>query len=299
MLHPRREHPLRATLSIAEGGLRAGDLATQELWCVEPGWPCGSAVVRMAELDFDVAPLGEEPLRRFVLRAELEEEDAGAPVAEVAHPIDATHMVTVDLGLADTLDLLAQREFLFVIEGGKVSGLITFSDLQRIPVGMVVLSMILATELGLNEVIHLRYGDDGFLDHLSGKRLQDVVERYEQLRRHNVETSLIDVLQLKDRLRLVGKVERLRRELGHPSRDRFESWAEELKGCRNALAHGRTLLDHQRDPLQALGLVRRIRSFAEAVWDLVEREERDARTGIDRGGSRLGGPETRGRTEGR
>lgn len=276
-MHPRREHPLRATLSIAEDGLRAGDLATHDLWCVEPGWSCGTAVARMAELDFDVAPLEEEPLRRFVLRAELEENDAGTPVGETAHPIDATHMVTVDLGLADTLDLLAQREFLFVIEGGKVSGLITFSDLQRIPVSMVVLSLILATELGLNELIRLHYGDDGFLDHLSDKRRQEVLERYEQLRRRNVETGPIDVLQLEDRLRLVGKVERFRRELGYASRDRFESWAEELKGCRNGLAHGRTLLDHEPEPMRALGLVRRIRSFAEAVWGLVERQERDVR----------------------
>jgi hypothetical protein len=160
----------------------------------------------------------------------------------------------------------------FVIEGNEVVGLITLSDLQRIPVGMAVLAIILATELSLNELIARRYGEWGFLAHLSEDRRRQVLERHEELRRRNLETSPIDALMLEERLTLAGKVQRFRRELGFPSRKRYESWTEELKRLRNALAHGNTLLDHQPDARRALELVGRVRSFAEAVWDLVERE---------------------------
>jgi hypothetical protein len=145
-------------------------------------------------------------------------------------------MVTGDLGLADTLDLLGHREFVFVIEGNEVAGLITLSDLQRIPVGMAVLAIILATELGLNELIARHYGEWRFMAHLSEDRRRQVLERHEELRRRNLETGPIDALMLEERLTLVGKVQRFRRELGLPSRKRYESWTEELKKVRNVLA---------------------------------------------------------------
>ena len=272
-MRDRPEHPLHATLAIAERALRAADLATRDLWRVDPTWSSGEAAERMGELDFDVAPVDEVPLRRFVLRGQLERLASDVPAEAAALPIDATHMVTGDLGLADTLDLLSEREFVFVIEGDEVAGLITLSDLQRIPVGMAVLAIILATELGLNELIARHYGERGFLAHLSEDRRRQVRERHEELRKRNLETSPIDALMLDERLGLVGKVQRYRRDLGFASRDRYESWAEELKRLRNALAHGNTLLDHQPDARLALELVRRVRSFAEAVWDLVERGE--------------------------
>lgn len=269
-MRARREHPLHATLRIAEQGLRAGDLATRDLWKVSPGWSCREAVERMVELDFDVAPVDEDPLRSFVRRDELEGADPGTTVAACARPIDATRVVTADLGLADTLGLLEDRDFLFVIEGGSVSGLITLSDLQRVPVGMMVLAIILATEAGLNHVIVGCYGERGFLGHLSNERRQETLERFERLKRRNLETALVDVLLLDDRLRLVGRVERLRRALGFDSRARFESWAEGLKRLRDSLAHGRTLLDHEPDAHRALTLVREVRAFAERVWALAE-----------------------------
>jgi hypothetical protein len=269
-LGQRPEHPFRATLSIATNGLRAGDLATRDLWCADISWSCRDAAHQMTQRGFDIAPLEEDPLRRFVRRDDLESGDADRPAADVAQPIDTTHIVTVDLGLADTLELLEKRGFLFVIEGGSVAGIITLADIQRIPVGMVVLSMILATELGLNELILRHYGDEQLAAHLPDDRRRLVLTRYAQLKTWNVDARHVDVLQLEDRLRLVGEVDRFRAELVYTTPDAFESWTEELKRLRNSLAHGRTLLDHQPDAHRALQLTRRVREFAEAVWDLVD-----------------------------
>lgn len=59
------------------------------------------------------------------------------------------------------LELLRARSFLFVMEGGEVSGIITPSDLQRVTVSMVVLSLVLAAEAGIDELIRHRYGTRG------------------------------------------------------------------------------------------------------------------------------------------
>ncbi|HXF73892.1 MAG TPA: CBS domain-containing protein [Actinomycetota bacterium] len=274
-MRARREHPLRATLRIAEQGLRAGDLATPDPWKVSPEWSCREAADRMDEFDFDVAPLDEDPLRSFVSRKNLREADPGRTVAALAQPIDASLVVTADLGLADTLALLEKRDFLFVIEGDSVFGLITLSDLQRVPVGMTVLAIILATEAGLNQLIRQHYGKEGFLDHLPKGRRQKTLERYDELKGRNLETDLVDVLFLADRLHLVGTVQRFRQALGFGSRERFKAWKDELERLRNTLAHGGTILDHEPEAHRALALIRRVRGFAEDVWKLAELEARE------------------------
>jgi hypothetical protein len=93
-MRERPEHPLRTTIAIAERALRAADLATRDLWRVDPSWSCGEAAQRMTERDFDVAPVDETPLRRFVLRKELERVTSDESVDAAAMPIDATHVVT-------------------------------------------------------------------------------------------------------------------------------------------------------------------------------------------------------------
>ncbi len=277
-------NPFRAILSIAANGLNAGDLATRELWCIETASSCAEAARLMNERGFDVAPLADERLWRFVRRATLESAAPHAPVTAVAQAIDPKYLVTADLGLADTLDYLRRqkdpefssaaeppRPFLFVIEGGAVVGIITCADLQRIPVTMLVLSMILAIELGFNELIRRAYGDDGFLDQLTPDCHRRALRRYKRLKERNVDGRLVDVLDFADRAFLIGRVDHYRDQLNSTMPEPFERLTECLRGLRNSLAHGQTLLDHEPDPVKALSLIHQVRAFGEAVWDLVDR----------------------------
>lgn len=267
---------MRAILRIAEGSLRAADLATRDLWRVKPTWSCREAHSRMAARDLDVAPLDEQPLRRYVVRDDLAEGGEG-PAEQRARPIDATHLATADLALADALDLLQERSFLFVMEGGAVRGIITFADLQKVPVSMVLLSLILAAEAAMDLLILGAYGETSWLQHLSPGRRDSLEERYSALTAMSLEVTRIELLMLEDRLRLVGASESCRAALGFSSRAAFERWAERLKLLRNALAHGRTLLDVERDPHDAIDLVQKVRAFAERAWDAVERSGRPSR----------------------
>lgn len=176
---------------------------------MDPAWPCSEARSRMDDGDFDVAPLAEQPLRRYVRRAELAGAGGGR-VERWAHPIDTTHLITADLGLADALDLLRERSFLFVMEGGAVRGIITPSDLQKVPVSMVVLALVLAAEAAMDELILRRYGEEGWLRHLSEDRRTRLEERYRALAEVSLEITRMELLMLEDRLRLVGRVPELR-----------------------------------------------------------------------------------------
>lgn len=74
--------PLPAILRVAETSLRAGDLASTPVWMVDPSSSISEARARMEDNGFDVAPLREAPIRRYVVRTELADE--GAPSLECA-----------------------------------------------------------------------------------------------------------------------------------------------------------------------------------------------------------------------
>ena len=261
---------LESIMVIAEGSLRASDLAEQDLWFVEPTWTAGQALEQMDREKIDIAPIREEPVQRYVVRDSLRDIPDQGPVTVAAHAVDVVHLVTGNLGLAEALDLLLERRFLFTIEGGRISGIITPSDIQRVPVSMVVFSLILATEAGLNELIVASYGSEAaWMARLSGPRLNEIEGRFNDRQGRNAETSRLDLLMLEDRLTLVSKSAPLWQALDFKSRRRFDAWAGLLKRTRDALAHGRTVLDVEQDPAEALHLIRRVREFAKQVWKAV------------------------------
>jgi predicted transcriptional regulator len=268
-MHARRQ-PLESIRALAEGSLRAGDLAESDLWFVEPTWSVAEALTRMNDVDFDIAAVRDEPVRQYVVRSELSHATTDGTAVSLAHPIDVGHLVTTDLSLAEALDLLRDRGFLFVIRGGGVAGIITPSDAQRVPVSMVVLSLILATEAGLDRMIGVGYGSEAaWLTALPPRRRTALERRFEARTRWNTETSRLDLLMLEDRLSLLGRRPELRKRLGFASRKAFETWCRLLQRTRDELAHGHTLLDVRADPAKALDLVRQVREFASSVWTVV------------------------------
>jgi predicted transcriptional regulator len=229
---------LEAILAISDRSLRAGDLAETEFWFVEPDWLAGQALTAMDEANIDSAPIRDSPIQRYVTRSDLKTASPDARVTNGAVPIRVTHLVTRDMGLASVLDLLVDRDFLFVLEQGSVAGIVTQSDVQRVPVNMMVLALILAAEAGLDVLIEAAYGREGWLDQLTDNRRSELEKRYSERLARNSETGKIDLLMLEDRLRLIARRKELRVSLGF-SRSEFDDWSEALKRTRDELAHGR------------------------------------------------------------
>src|SRR5688572_23403638 len=96
--------PLESILAIAERSFRATDLAERNLWLVEPSWSVGTAQAEMSARNIDVAPIREKPVRRYVAQSELRDRPANEPAISAAHPVDITHLVTGDMGLAEALE---------------------------------------------------------------------------------------------------------------------------------------------------------------------------------------------------
>jgi hypothetical protein len=204
-------------------------------------------------------------MSRFVGAPWLEPKDD--PVVEQARSIDATLLVSSDLGLADGVSRLKTHPYFFVLQGVSLQGIVTRADLQHPAVGMVLFSLILTSEAAANVIIDRCLGS-AWIERLSDGQRARVNGIFDQRIRNNTEVTKLECLMLHDRLQLLGKCDRVVPDLGFDSGTQFKAWKKCLVNLRNNLAHGGGLLHAEPNPITAIALFEDVRSFAERIWDL-------------------------------
>lgn len=265
--------PLNALLAIAATALTVEDFATRDLWHAHPSERVGHTREFMSDRGYDVAPLKEEPVARFVTLRGLMDGDVepSSATEDWAMPIAAPHLVTGSLGVPGAVLALAKQPFFFVLDGSRVNGLVTLSDLQRPAVGMVALALILAIESGLNQLIP-RFWGDAWLDGLSLVQQRQVEEVFSDRVRHSTEITRLECLTTVHRVTLVLKSRVLWSTLGFRSQREARSQCGHVVKLRNTLAHGNGLLDATGDPIEAASWFSAIDRLAQTVRSVVDVE---------------------------
>jgi hypothetical protein len=259
-----RQVILGSLLDIAENSLSVLHVAENHLQFVDPSWPLERATTWLTEKGFDAAPLEEEVPHRYVSLQHHSE--PGALVGQVASPLDPRRLVSSSLGLADAVAMLSDEPFYFVLQRNRLVGVVTRADLQRPSVSMVALSLILAAESRLDDLIVGWLGPDWFQG-LSEGRQAKALEVLHDRRLGNAQLELIDCLMIEDSLTLIDKSPELVMALGFRDHAAFRAWKKTLRAIRDTLAHGGSLLDVVADPVEAASTFTRVREFAEAVWN--------------------------------
>ena len=262
----RGPHPLAPLNVLVERTLTVADLATGPLWTVSADEPAADAAATLAAREFDVAGVTAEPVTHYVTLEDLASTPHGA-VRDVARPILAAECVESTLPLADLLELLAERHYVFVLDHHRVRSLVHRADLQAPAIGVVVLAYLTVIETGLRPLVLEELGD-GWLEHLTPDRRADVRLLYERKRRHGAQIGYEDCLCFSDWVRLARRCPGVLRALGYDTVRRFERDVGAFTTLRNDLAHGGTILDSAGgDPRRAVERVHRIRALAHRVWD--------------------------------
>jgi hypothetical protein len=260
---------LAILLHIAENSLRVTELAESDLQRVQPDWTAGRTLYWMQEHGFDAAPIDDLETHRVVVAHSLQPNDD--PVALQAQPLDAALLVSSDLSLADGIARLKRQQFYFVLQRDQLHGIVTRADLQRPAVSMIALSLILASEAAMKEIISQSMGSS-WEEALRPAARAEVENVYHVRKRNNTEVTKLDCLMIHDLLALLLKCPAVLEQLDF-TKSRFSKWKERLRLLRDALAHGAGLLGAESEPLRAIQLFEDTRSFAERTTQLLSGNE--------------------------
>lgn len=256
---------------VAEHALTAADIGATELWFVPPDASPGEILAVMDEKGFDVAPVRQDPVWRFIERSRLDELQDGT-VLEASNPITTEIVIPARTGLITTIETLGRTPFVFLMDRRGVASIVNHADLQKPAVAIATLSLIFSAERALKQIVETQVGDL-WTGYLTKKRLKGAKRIYGKRRRHNTDISLLECVTLDDLFSIIRKKADLVEALGFASRTQLGRWKERLKKARDTLAHAGDLLSAEPDPQKAISLFHDVADFARRAVGVAEQRQ--------------------------
>ena len=142
----------------------------------------------------------------------------------------------------DLLPILRDRQRVFVLQGNRVTGIASRSDLQKAPVRMLLFTLVTLLEMHLQRLVVAHYPLSEWPPPLSQARLQLAERMFAERRDRNEQLELVDCLQFCDKRDLVLRVSAALGYLGFPTRRALERFLNQAEALRDLLAHGQDLV---------------------------------------------------------
>lgn len=186
--------------------------------------------------EFDVAGVKRHAngeLIGFVRQSDLE---AGT-VEEHLCRLEECHLIADSTPLADTIRILSEKEFQFVLVGATVQGIVVTADLNKPPVRIFLFGLVSLLEMHMSFWIRSIYDERAWQDSLGDQRLQAAIKQFEERKARNSEITLLSCLQFCDKRDLFLGSEEIRERLGIGNRKAANRMLTKAENLRNHLAH--------------------------------------------------------------
>lgn len=119
-------------------------------------------------------------------------------------PLSEKILVTGNFPINEFLKILdSEPSYRLIIEGSNITGIVTKSDLLKLPVRIYCFALISNIEILLKLIIEDRFHDDSWLDMLSGDRQKNINNRYKKDTERLLNLSKIDATEFNEKLDIV------------------------------------------------------------------------------------------------
>lgn len=185
--------------------------------------------------EFDVAGV-KETKGGEVIGYVLTDELANGELRKYLTVIDLELLISDSTPIADIFTALTDRDFVFVLYGKHIIGIITKADINKPPVRIYLFGMISLFEMHLNRWINYIYPDNTWEPEISNNRIKAALDIYETRKGNNQDLSLLECLQFCDKRNILKKSDDFIKEFDF-SEEGFDTFVKQVEKIRNELAH--------------------------------------------------------------
>lgn len=185
--------------------------------------------------DFDVAGVKEfknGEVIGFVVADEIGDDDFKTYIKKIEHGL----LISDSTPLAELFSILSKKDFVFVVYGNNISGIITRADINKPPVRVYIFGIISLLEMHLNLWINHFYPSESWFDKIPPDRIIKAKSLYEQRKGNNQELTLLECLQLCDKRNLLKDADGFIVFFNF-TKNKFVTLIELMEKIRNEIAH--------------------------------------------------------------
>jgi len=218
------------TMSGLTAGLRVVHIAALQLMTCEINQSIRQVFENPELNGFDYIPVSSR--KRIVGILERERAADEGTVKESMRALDDSLLVSADEPLTSFVQCLKTSPYRLVVKGTEIKGIVTRSDLIKLPVRLVAFTQICHLEMEITTLIKARCDDDNvWVKRLKKKRRDRLKERQEAHRKRNLELRIVELADFGDKavglVKLLGLNSTSDQELG------------EIQELRNDIAHSK------------------------------------------------------------
>jgi hypothetical protein len=250
------DRDLHATLSGMEQGFQVRLIATFDPDVVSaPPDAIASEWLASHHPAFDQFPVRDGDATIGVLLRDRTAEPQKRTVREAMHPLRDGMMVSADTPIADLIPALKEGHCRLVLRGDRINGLVTQSDLLKLPVRMLFFGLITHLEIVLRAVIGRRLAWEGWAERLPGDRRRQVRREFKSVQDARLDPDPLEFTVFGD------LIDVLRGEADFDAA--FIEDLMRIRAFRNTIAHAKTYVQRPEDVVELVTTFMAIRSAIE------------------------------------
>ncbi|MBT2656090.1 hypothetical protein J7E81_12780 [Bacillus sp. ISL-18] len=192
----------------------------------------------MVTKDYDILGVEENGIViGYVVREELHE----GTCKESYRRFSPTELVSESTSLLQTLFIFKETDRIFILEGNRITKVVTLADLQKQPIRMLLFGLISLLEMHLYRIINDYFPNDTWKQYLNANRIKFAEDLYALRKSKNEAIQLSDCLQICDKRDIVLNKDSLRERLGIENKTKGKQFFKKLEELRNNLAHSQDI----------------------------------------------------------
>jgi CBS domain-containing protein len=256
-MEPQIQTPFMNTIADYTRGFHVSHIATFDLKTCTPEETIADLIRRLP--DYDQIPVKENGQTIGVWQRATH---TNVFVKEQMLPLNESLLVSADEPLMTFLPYLAQYPYYrLVLKGVEICGIVTRSDVLKLPVRLYAFAIYTNLELTMKELILKNLPEDSeWKSLLSPDRQAKIQERKDEYKRENIDPALIDFTEFYDKYGII------KRYFKEPSE--FEKDMKKVqKWLRNPIAHARNFAPNNLALVDFINLLSKAQNWTEYLMN--------------------------------
>ena len=173
------------------------------------------------------------PVRRGSSIIGVMSREGTGTIKENLRPLDESNLISAQEPLTYLIPFLSETPYRLVLKGVSIQGIVTRSDLLKLPVRLFIFSLVTHLEMLMSEIIRATYpdsqDDSKWLEKLKENRRKKVKAKHEELKHRNYGLPLLECTDFCDKRDIVNGIGRFS--------DEFKDDLGLIENLRNTVAH--------------------------------------------------------------
>lgn len=193
---------------------------------------------------------------------------------ERATPITADLMVAASTSLLDLPALFLKNYFFFILTGNEITHVVSFQDMDRLPMKLCLFSLVMELESKLLELLSTdRASLERYLSCLSSDRLKKAQDLCKMKYKDGTPERLLLCTTFIDKKQILRQVPELASRLPFRSNNEIDRVFKRIENVRNQIAHGDSVIAVLSTPEEFNDYVNELQGIIVALSEM-EKERR-------------------------